>query len=329
MASHGAGKVSGFRTTVSGRTCPVIEQALHISSPDVHAAFPGLDDSDCCRFLLRVALPIGLPSPMRDLLLAVEPEFEQGPGERLLHMVAPSLPDPPASFITLIGSGFRDVALEFLGHFVEKGGLKPSDNVLDVGCGVGRMAYGLVNYLDSSARYEGFDIVPDLIAWAQQAISIPYSNFQFRQAPIYNSFYNPGGHLKPTEFTFPYQDASFGFVFLTSVFTHMSGDVVRHYMDEIRRVLRPGGRGLITCFLLNDESAALIGSDKCTLGLSHSSGDGKVADPGNPDYAIGFDEAVCKGWLEARGLSVVETLYGSWCGRSDHVSYQDILIVQG
>jgi SAM-dependent methyltransferase len=329
-ASEGAGRAIGLEATVSGKPCRLVEQVLQLPSPDVRKVFPALDDSDHCRFVMRVTLPEGLPSPIRDLFLAVEPSFAQGTGRKSFwHSVASSLPDPPQAHMTLIGDGFREAAFEFLDYFVDKCGLSPTDNVLDVGCGVGRMTYALVTYLESSARYEGFDIIPDLIAWAQQEISARYPNFQFRQAPIYNSFYNPAGHLNPTEFIFPYQDASFEFFLLTSVFTHMPGDAVRHYMHEIRRVLKPGGHGLMTCFLLNRESISLIQGGKSGLDLSHPHGDGMVANPGNPDYAVGFDEELFKGWLKASGLEVVNTLYGSWCGRSDHVSYQDLLIVQG
>ncbi len=328
-ASRGAGAQTGFEVTMAGQACATIEQELCFNSPDVQAAFPDLDASDRCRFMVRVALPAGLPTPMRDQLVAVEPRFEHGTGKRIWHMVAPTLPDPPAKFITFIGSGFRGVALEFLEYFVDKGGLKPSDNVLDVGCGVGRMVYGLVNYLAPTSKYEGFDIVPELIDWASAEITSRYPNFRFSQAPIYNSFYNPKGHLTPAQYVFPYPDGEFGFTFLTSVFTHMPGDVIRHYMDEIRRTLKPGGRAVITCFLLNDESRPLIKAGKSNLNLVHPSGDGMIADPGNPDYAIGFDEASFKGWLAERGLNVTETLYGSWCGRIPFVSYQDILIIQG
>ena len=37
-------------------------------------------------------------------------------------------------------SNFEKAGQEFLGHFKELGGLKPDDRVLDVGCGIGRMA---------------------------------------------------------------------------------------------------------------------------------------------------------------------------------------------
>jgi SAM-dependent methyltransferase len=327
-ASHGGGGLTAVRVSARGMPCELLEANLHIPSPDVQAAFHSLDDSNRCRFALRASLPEGGVEP-RDLLTSVEPEFVQGNGRLLWNMAASSLPDPPDRFITFVGSGFREVALEFLDYFVDRGGLSPTDDVLDVGCGVGRMAYGLVNYLRPTSRYEGFDIVPDLIDWAGREISSRHPNFKFSQAPIYNSHYNPGGSLKPSEYVFPYPADDFDFVFLTSVFTHMPGDVVRHYLDEIRRVLRPGGRAVITCFLINEESRRLIQAGASRLDLVHPHGDGMVAYPENPDYAIGFDEARFGAWLRDRGLTVVETLYGSWCGRGSFSSYQDILIVQG
>ena len=47
---------------------------------------------------------------------------------------------------------------------------------------------------------------------------------------------------KASEYTFPYEDGEFDVVVLTSVFTHMLPDDVAHYLDEIARVLKPGGR---------------------------------------------------------------------------------------
>ncbi len=329
VASKGAGPVTGFYATVSGTMCSIIELALHLPSDDVRKVYPNLDNSDCCRFMLRVTLPVGTQYQAPDLLLTLDPIFGQALGKRLSHRPVPIFPDPPTAFIAEVGGAWSYVANEFLDYFIDLGGLKPTDSVLDVGCGVGRMAYGLVNYLARSSRYDGFDIIPELITWAQREISPLYPNFQFRHAPIYNSFYNPTGHLKSTEFIFPYEDASFEFVFLTSVFTHMPGDEIRHYMREIRRVLKPGGRVLISCFLLNSESLQLIAAGKSTLDISNPLDDGKVASLDRPDFARGFEEGLFKGWLETHSLSVLDTLYGSWCGRADFVSYQDLLIVQG
>lgn len=48
---------------------------------------------------------------------------------------------------------------QFLQYFIELGGLKPSDRVLDVGCGIGRLAIPLTQYLDARGGYAGLDIV--------------------------------------------------------------------------------------------------------------------------------------------------------------------------
>ena len=49
---------------------------------------------------------------------------------------------------------------------------------------------------------------------------------------------------------------------LKSVFTHMHPNDVRHYLKELGRVIRSGGRAVITYFLLNDESRALVAQDR-------------------------------------------------------------------
>ena len=53
---------------------------------------------------------------------------------------------------------------------------------------------------------------------------------------------------------FPCADNSFDLVFLTSVFTHMFAGDVENYLSEISRVLKPGGKCLITWFLLDEVS---------------------------------------------------------------------------
>src|SRR3954454_3335822 len=63
-----------------------------------------------------------------------------------------------------------------------------------------------------------------------------------------------GTTAEGSEYVFPYPNATFDFVFLTSVFTHMLPTDMEHYVSEIVRVLKPNGRSLCTFLLLNDES---------------------------------------------------------------------------
>ena len=54
-------------------------------------------------------------------------------------------------------------------------------------------------------------------------------------------------------FTFPYPGASIDTALLASVFTHMQPIEVRHYLNELARVVRPGGHVLLSIFFSDDE----------------------------------------------------------------------------
>ncbi len=115
---------------------------------------------------------------------------------------------------------FIEVGKEFLGHFQKVGRLEPQESVLDIGCGIGRMAIPMTAYLDKGS-YAGFDIIPFGIKWCRDRITPRFPGFRFSHADIHNSAYNPGGTIAPEDFRFPYPDATFDFAFATSVFTHL------------------------------------------------------------------------------------------------------------
>jgi SAM-dependent methyltransferase len=327
VATKGAGAVEGLRVRSGSKVLPRGTAELNLPSPDVQAVFPGLDEVDRCRFRLRVPLSTEERDEVRTSLLSVTPLVRGREGGVLTHIIDTTLPPPREEDIVLVGGGsVLGIAFHFFSCFVELAGLTPESDVLDIGCGFGRIAHALVRYLSPTARYEGFDVVGRMIDWARESITPRYPNFRFTRVDLYNKTYNLEGTLQSSEFRFPYEDEGFDLVFLTSVFTHMFGRDIRHYLDEIRRVLRPGGRCLATCFLLNEESESLIRQGRSTQSLTHPVEDGFVADPECPEDAIGFPEPMFLGWIAGRGLTVQGNYYGAWCGRSDHRYYQDMII---
>jgi ubiquinone/menaquinone biosynthesis C-methylase UbiE len=219
-----------------------------------------------------------------------------------------------------IGEGFRQ-------HFIALGGLKPHESVLDVGCGIGRMAYPLTSYLTPPGSYEGFDIVKSGIDWCQERITHRFPHFRFQQADIQNSHYNPQGRYQAAEYRFPFDDDHFDFVFLTSVFTHLPPADVRQYVAEIARVLKPGGRMLGTFFLLNNDSRQRMTAPGVTYNFQYELGGRYVADPTDPDIATAFDESWVLALLDQYGLNAPRTVYpGSWSGQADTASFQDIIV---
>src|SRR5262245_53999141 len=176
----------------------------------------------------------------------------------------------PPEEINFVGTGgFQAVGQEFFHYFVELAGLQPDERVLDVGCGIGRMAIPLTRYLHPQGSYEGFDVVPLGIEWCRNKITPRYPQFHFQLADIHNEHYAPQGRTPARKYQFPYPADSFDFVFLTSVFTHLLPADLENYVYEIARVMKLNGRCLMTFFLLNAESLDLMQRKRGTLAFPH------------------------------------------------------------
>lgn len=250
---------------------------------------------------------------------------------RLRHAFDPLMPPDSLMFVGGDSGNFKPMGEKWTATLVQIGGLKPIDRVLEVGSGVGRMAIPLTRYLAPPGSYDGFEIVREGVQWCQQKITPRFPRFRFRHANIYNKHYNPVGKIRASDYEFPFPDASFDFVFLTSVFTHMLPPDVRHYLREVARVLAPGGRCLVTYFLLNEESLRLMeaGGAAPERRFRHELKGCRVVKPEAPEAAVAYDEEDVRGMYEEVGLSIVEPVYyGGWSGRPDALHNQDVVVAR-
>ena len=104
------------------------------------------------------------------------------------------------------------------------------------------------------------------------------------------------------------------------------GDV-RHYLNEIRRVLKPAGRGLLTHFILNDESRSMTGRSGTARVFNVPLDGCYTIDAARPEHAIALDEPALRQMYAGAGLTIREPiLFGSWPGRPQAISYQDMVI---
>jgi SAM-dependent methyltransferase len=94
-------------------------------------------------------------------------------------------------------------------------------SVLDFGCGVGR----IIRHWQPGSRptLHGTDYNPELIGWCQK--NLRFCEFRLNSLT---------GEL-------PYESETFDFIYSFSVFTHLKEALQFHWIEEISRVLKPGG----------------------------------------------------------------------------------------
>ena len=131
-------------------------------------------------------------------------------------------------------------------------GLTRAGTVLDVGCGVGRLAIGLLVRLGELAAYRGFDVDRSDVEWCSRHIGRHHPGFAFFHVDMANARYNPEGEPVRADTRLPFADESFDAVYANSVFTHMEAGDVRVYLHEIGRMLRHDGGAFVTAFVEPD-----------------------------------------------------------------------------
>lgn len=183
-------------------------------------------------------------------------------------------------------------------------------SVLDWGCGHGRVVRHF-RALGARGELFGLDIDPDNIGWAQSHLK----GVTFGVGPL----------MPPTELP----GAAFNLVFGISVMTHLTRSVQQAWLEEIRRILRPGGIALLT---FTGSSSVAYSSRYLTrtwIEEFEANGTGPdMPDPSlqnvidDPNYyrivKVRMDKAVelCSGYLTVIGAH--ECMFG----------YQDLLVLQ-
>jgi SAM-dependent methyltransferase len=213
-------------------------------------------------------------------------------------------------------------------------GLGSSSAVLEIGCGLGRIAFPLRYILDARGTYDGFEIVKQKIDWLGSTFTPAHPNFRFTWANVRNTHYNPAGEAAASEYRFPYDDGSFDVVFAASVFTHLAPENAAHYVAEASRVLRPGGRCLFSFFLLDNyrpaserpHAFARPDFDFAATGMDEFAS----ADPDDPERMTAYRRSLVERLASDAGLRLSrEPLAGFWSGSAaTWVCAQDLVALE-
>src|SRR5258708_1184086 len=316
--------ITELRVSVDDSTVASTDN-LTLPSPDVQADYPAVRGADKCRFVINTDLPSEVVAPATSgHTVSITPYVGDTPGTPMGRFWPLLLEPPPKEESELVGLGdFIDLSFSTLSFFRLLAGLRRDESILDVGCGIGRVAFGLAHYLDDRGFYKGFDASRRFVDLARARFR-SLDRFHFQYADLLNKVYNPKGKVRAEEFTFPYKSETFSFAIVNSVFTHMLAAGVNNYLREIRRVLRADGRCYATFFIVDDEAERLIKENRSTRRLIHRLPDGcLVLDKNKPEAAVGFRAGEAHRLIEAAGLRRIQSHPGQWPGRERFLTYQD------
>jgi ubiquinone/menaquinone biosynthesis C-methylase UbiE len=101
-------------------------------------------------------------------------------------------------------------------------------HILDFGCGCGRITRYL-HKLYSNCTFFGTDIDEEAILWCQQQLS-------------QIGMFTKNGESPPL----PFEDQYFDIIYSISIFTHLPENMQFDWLEELRRVTKPGGYLLLT-----------------------------------------------------------------------------------
>jgi ubiquinone/menaquinone biosynthesis C-methylase UbiE len=234
---------------------------------------------------------------------------------------------PPKGLIFTGSGDYTKIGNQFFLHFQKYCEFNRDSAVLDVGCGIGRMAIPFTNYLSAKGRYEGFDIVKVGIDWCTENIHSRFDNFRFKLIPLKNDLYRLDTNEMAAELKFPYEENSFDFVFLTSVFTHMLPMDVENYIKEIQRVLVKDKKCFSTFFIIDEENETMqnnIGSKK----FPYNFGSYYLMDKKVKEANVAFKKSYIIELLKTNNLELTHFIKGNWSGiqNTELNEHQDIVI---
>lgn len=113
---------------------------------------------------------------------------------------------------------------------VDAAKIRAGETVLDVGCGTGELTLLAKRATGETGRVYGIDASPEMIEFARDKAAREKLDVEFRLEPI--------EHLT-------FADDSMDVVLSSLMMHHLPGDLKRAGLQEVQRVLKPGGRVVI------------------------------------------------------------------------------------
>ncbi len=257
-------------------------------------------------------------APVRDIFQAMQ--TEQIDGHPLSDVVGGGDPELVAAEVV--------VAIEKYAK------LSGSESILDVGCGCGRIAAALTQYLDRKSHYTGIDIVPALIEFARNFITPRYPQFEFlllnESNATYDSWRRKDGERGIAKLTEAAAAQSIDLAISVSLFTHLDYASALEMLNSIHHLLKNDGRVFATVFVLDADALAGIEASRSAFSFKHRTPTGKLSAEkiDDPTFAVAYDGGLLDELIRSAGFQLERRIRGYWSIGGAGETFQDVLTLR-
>lgn len=255
---------------------------------------------------------------VRDIFAAMQ--FEQISGVPLSDVIGGGDPEHVASEILAVMAKYVD--------------LPSQDSILDVGCGCGRIATGLTQYLSPTSRYLGVDIVSELVEFGKKFISPRYPNFRFLLLEEGNLTYDwwrqKSNQIDIAKLSEARPPGTVDLAISISLFTHLDLPAAADILAAIARMLRNGGRAFVTVFVLDSGAREGIESARTGFSFKHRTPSGQLHAEKleDPTHAVAYEMGQIEALIHSVGLQLERWVPGYWSHGNIGEIFQDALILR-
>ena len=203
-----------------------------------------------------------------------------------------------------------------------------------MGCGCGRIAAALTQYLDRTTNYIGIDIVPGLIDFARNFITPRYPSFKFLLLNESNRTYE-WWHQEETEIgiaklTEGVPAQSIDLAISVSLFTHLDYPSALEMLTSIHQVLKNDGRVFMTVFVLDASARDGVEAGQTPFSFKHRTPSGKLfaEKSDDPTLAVAYDDGVLNELIVSANFKLERRVRGYWSTGGTGETFQDVLILR-